>query len=111
MAENPEAAVEEVLSELQMMFPDTYEPPVATASSNWTTSPFSGGCYPYTSVDTQPGDFIKFAEPTHDGRVLFAGDACAVGVGLGYVEGAMAAGERAADVIIATRDAPLDAPL
>ena len=102
VAENPEAAVEEVLSELQMMFPDTYEPPVSTAASNWTTSPFSGGCYPYTSVDTQPGDFIKFAEPTHDGRVLFAGDTCAVGVGLGYVEGAMAAGERAADVIIAT---------
>ena len=101
VAENPEAAIEEVLSELQMMFPDTFEPPVATAVSNWTTSPFSGGCYPYTSVDTQPGDFIKFAEPTHDGRVLFAGDTCAVGVGLGYVEGAMAAGERAADAIIA----------
>ena len=102
VAENPEAAVEEVLSELQMMFPDTFEPPVATATSNWTTSPFSGGCYPYTSVDTQPGDFIKFAEPTHDGKILFAGDTCAEGVALGYVEGAMAAGERAADAIIAT---------
>jgi polyamine oxidase len=102
VAENPEAAIEEVLSELQMMFPDTFEPPVATAASNWTTSSFSEGCYPYTSVDTQPGDFIKFAEPTHNGRVLFAGDTCAVGVGLGYVEGAMTAGERAADTIIAT---------
>ncbi|MFK7804715.1 MAG: flavin monoamine oxidase family protein [Anaerolineae bacterium] len=101
VAENPEAAVEEVLSELKMMFPDTFEPPVATATSNWTTSPFSGGCYPYTSVDTRPGDFIKMAEPTHDGRVLFAGDACAEGVALGYVEGAMASGERAADVLLA----------
>ena len=102
VAENTEAAIEEVLSELQMMFPDTFERPVATAASNWTTSSFSEGCYPYTSVDTRPGDFIKFAEPTHNGRVLFAGDTCAVGVGLGYVEGAMTAGERAADTIIAT---------
>jgi hypothetical protein len=30
-----------------------------------------------------------------------------VGVGLGYVEGAMAAGDRAADVIIAATHAPL----
>lgn len=107
VAENPEAAVEEVLSELQMMFPDTFEPPVATATSNWTTSPFSGGCYPYTSVDTQPGDFIKMAEPTHGGRVLFAGDACAEGVALGYVDGAMIAGERAADVLLAAEEREL----
>ena len=103
VAENPEAAVEEVLSELQMMFPDTFEPPVATATSNWTSSPFSRGCYPYTSVDTRPGDFIKFAEPTHDGKVLFAGDACAEGVALGYVEAAMDSGERAADMVLAAK--------
>jgi len=38
-------------------------------------------------------------QPSHDGRVLFAGDTCAEGVALGYVEGAMAAGERAADAV------------
>ena len=101
VAENPEAVVEEVLSDLQMMYPDTFEPPIATATSNWTSSQFSRGCYPYLSVDTQPRDFIKLAEPTHGGRVLFAGDACAEGVALGYVEDAMTSGERAADVILA----------
>ncbi len=101
VAENPKAAVEEVLSNLQMMFPDTFEPPIATATSNWSSSQFSRGCYPYLSVDTQPGDFIKLAEPIHGGRVLFAGDACAEGVALGYVEGAMTSGERAADVVLA----------
>ena len=101
VAENPEAAVEEVLSDLKMMFPDRFEPPIATATSNWTTSQFSRGCYPYISVDTQPGDFIQYAEPTHGGRVLFGGDACSEGVALGYVEGAMNSGERAADALLA----------
>ena len=101
VAENPAAAVEQTLADLQKMFPDTFEPPVATATSNWTSSPFSRGCYPYVGVDTRPGDFIKYAEPTHDGRVLFAGDACAEGVALGYVEGAMSSGERAADAVLA----------
>ena len=101
VAEHPDAAIEEVLYTLQMVFPDTYEPPVATATSTWYSSPFSRGCYPYPSVDTRPGDFIKLAEPTHGGRVLFAGDACAEGVALGYVEGAMRSGEHAADVIVA----------
>jgi len=109
VAKNPDAAVEQVLSDLEAMFPDTFEPPVATATSTWSSSPFSMGCYPYPSVDTQPGDFAKMGETTHGGRVLFAGDACAEGTFLGSVEGAMVSGERAADVILAAeglRDEP-----
>ena len=101
VAENPEAAVEQVLSDLKTMFPDTFEPPVATATSTWTSSPFSKGCYPYPSVNTRPGDFSKLGEPTHGGHVLFAGDACAEGTFLGSVEGAMISGERAADAVLA----------
>ncbi|NKB39981.1 MAG: NAD(P)-binding protein [Ilumatobacter sp.] len=103
VAENPEAAVEQVLSDLQTIFPDTFEPPVATATSRWRSSPFSQGSYAYPSVHTEPGDFTKLGEPTHDGMVLFAGDACAEGTALGYVEGAIFSGERAAkDVLAAT---------
>lgn len=104
VAENPEVAVEQVLSDLKTMFPDTFEPPVATATSTWTSSPFSKGCYPYPSVDTRPGDFSKLGQPTHGGHVLFAGDACAEGTFLGSVEGAMVSGERAADAVLATKD-------
>jgi polyamine oxidase len=99
-ADNPDEAVERVMSDLESMFPDTFEPPVASACSNWSSSPFSRGCYPYASVDTRPGDFAVLGEPTHGGSVLFAGDACADGTFLGNVEGALVSGERAADVIL-----------
>lgn len=102
-AENPEDAVKLVLSDLKKMFPKTYEEPIATAVSNWTTSPFSKGCYAFASVDTKLGDFRILAEPTHNGKVLFAGDAYAVDTYMGSVEGAFISGERAADVIIQKR--------
>ena len=81
------------------MFPESYEPPVATATTSWSTSPFSRGCYPYASVDTLPDDFAKMGEPTHGGRVHFGGDACG-DVHVGYVEGAMESGEAAASAIL-----------
>ncbi len=102
-AENPEDAVKLVLSDLKKMFPETYEEPIATAVSNWTTSPFSKGCYAFASVDTKLGDFRILAEPTHNGRILFAGDAYAVDTYMGSVEGAFISGERAANVIIQKR--------
>lgn len=101
VAEDPEAAIVQVLSDLQTIFPTTFESPVATATSAWRSSPLSQGSYAYPSVDTRPGDFAKLGEPTHDGRVLFAGDACAEGTALGYVEGAMFSGERAANAVLA----------
>lgn len=104
VSENPDEAVERVLSDLKTMFPNNFEAPIATATSTFTSSPFSQGCYPYPSVDTQPGDFAKMGEPTHGGKVLFAGDACAEGTFLASVEGAMVSGERAADAILAARD-------
>ena len=101
VAENPQAAVDQVLSDLQAIFPDTFERPRATATSTWHSSPFSRGSYAYPSVNTRPGDFAKLGEPTHNGRVLFAGDACAEGTALSYVEGAIFSGERAANAILA----------
>jgi len=101
VAENPEAALEQVLSDLRTIFPNTFEPPVATATSTWHSSPFSRGSYAYPSVHTKPGDFAKLGEPTHNGLVLFAGDACADGTALGYVEGAIFSGERAANAVVA----------
>ena len=102
-AENPEDAVTLILSDLKNMFPETYEEPTATAVSNWTTSPFSKGCYAFASVDTKLGDFRILAEPTHNGKVLFAGDAYAVDTYMGSVEGALISGKRAANLIIDQR--------
>lgn len=98
-AKNPEDAAERTAAELKQMFPDSFEPPVATATSTWSSSPFSQGCYAYASVDTRPGDFAILGQPTHGGNVLFAGDACADGTFLSNVEGALVSGERAAEAV------------
>jgi len=98
-AENPEEAVARIMSDLDKMFPDSFEPPIATATSTWSSSPFSRGVYAYLSTDTRPSGFAVLGKPTHDGTVLFAGDACVEGTFLGYVEGAMDSGERAADAV------------
>jgi monoamine oxidase len=100
VADNPDEALERVVSDLECMFPVTFEPPVATARSAWSSSPFSRGCYPSANVDTKPGDFAVLGEPTHGESVLFAGDACADATFLGNVEGALVSGERAADAIL-----------
>ncbi len=100
VADNPDAAVAQVLADLESMFPQTFEPPIATVCSAWSSSPFSRGCYPYASVDTRPGDFAVLGQPTHSGSILFAGDACGDGTFLGNVEGALVSGERAADAVL-----------
>lgn len=100
-ATDPAAATARMLEDLEAMFPETYEAPLATAVSDWTSSEFSRGCYAYPGVNTRPGDFAELGRPTHGGRVHFAGEACAEGTFLGSVEGAMVSGERAAGKIIA----------
>ena len=102
-ATNPEEAANRAADELEVMFPNSFEQPVATATSTWSSSPFSRGCYAYPSVDTRPGDFTTLGEPTHGGHVLFAGDACADGTYLANVEGALVSGERAADAVLVAR--------
>lgn len=99
-ANNPEEAAKRAAAELEQTFPHSFEPPVATATSTWSSSPFSRGCYAYASVDTRPGDFTTLGQPTHDGHVLYAGDACANDTFLSNVEGALVSGERAAELVI-----------
>jgi monoamine oxidase len=99
LSKNPDAAIKRVLADLETMYPKNYEQPVATATTSWTSSPFSRGCYPYATKDTLPNDFAKMGEPTHGGRVHFGGDACG-DVHVGYVEGAMESGEAAASAIL-----------
>lgn len=98
-ANNPEEAAKRAAAELERVFPNSFEPPVATATSTWSSSPYSKGCYAYPGVDTRPGDFATLGEPTHDGHILFAGDACADGTFLANVEGALVSGERAAEAV------------
>ena len=53
-AQNPEKAAERVVAELETLFPDSFEPPVATSTFTWSSSPLSKGCYAYPTVDTRP---------------------------------------------------------
>lgn len=98
-AEDPEGAVRSTLAALERMFPQSYEPPLATATSNWSASPFSLGVYSYPTSETRRGDYATLGQSTHGGRLLFAGDACAEGTYVSSVEGALESGERAATEI------------
>ena len=82
------------------MFPDTYEPPINTAVSEWSSSPFSRGVYSFPTPDTRPGDYRVLGEPVHEGRLLFAGDSIVDGAYLSSVEGALVSAECAAEAII-----------
>jgi len=95
-AEDPEQALRNTLVALERMFPDSYEPPLATAASDWSTDPFSRGVYSYQTSETRRGDYTKLGQSIHGGRVLFAGDSCVDGTYLSSVEGAFESGERAA---------------
>lgn len=95
-ADHPEHAVRDTLAALQRMFPDSYEPPLATATSDWSTNPFSRGVYSYQTTETRRGDYAELGRTIHGGRVLFAGDSCVDGTYLSSVEGAFESGERAA---------------
>ncbi|MGI9604598.1 MAG: flavin monoamine oxidase family protein [Acidimicrobiales bacterium] len=102
-ADRPHDAVEATLATLQRMFPNRYQPPVATAVSTWSSDPFSQGVYSYPTPRTRPGDYALLGEPIHDRKVLFAGDWCTAGTYLSSVEGAIVSGERAAEAIIDAR--------
>ena len=95
-ADDPEDAIRSTLATLERMFPQSYEPPLATATSNWSARPFSRGVYSYQTTETRRGDSATLGQSTHGGRLLFAGDACADGTYLSSVEGALESGERAA---------------
>jgi len=102
-AEDPEAAVHTSLATLERLFPQSYEPPLATATSNWSASPFSRGVYSFQTTETRRGDYATLGQSTHGGRLLFAGDACVDGTYLSSVEGALESGERAAAEITYSR--------
>jgi monoamine oxidase len=95
-AADPEQAVRDTLAALERMFPESYEPPLATATSDWSANPFSRGVYSYQTSETRRGDYMEIGQSIHGGRVLFAGDSCVDGTYLSSVEGALESGERAA---------------
>jgi monoamine oxidase len=68
---------------------------------NWSTDPFSRGAYSYVRVgglDAQR----RFGEPVED-TLYFAGEAVNAEGHAGTVHGAMATGERAAEMTLAGR--------
>ncbi len=67
-AEDPDEAVRGTLATLQRMFPESYQPPLATATSDWSVSPFSRGVYSYQTSETRRGDYTTLGQSIHGGR-------------------------------------------
>ena len=87
-----------VLADLTACFGERAARPVAVLEVDWTTDPWSAGAY---GVTTPPGllttDRGAMREP--HGRIVWAGAELAV-EHQGYMEGALEAGDRAADVVL-----------
>jgi monoamine oxidase len=99
-ARDPEDRRREVLDTLGELFGDPARAPLDYLEADWGAEPWSAGCV----AGTPPGALIEGAvwRGSH-GRIHLAGTEAAVRWP-GYMEGAIEAGERAADEVIA--DAP-----
>ena len=96
---HPESRRHIVVDALVRLFGSAAAHPVAYVDKAWPADEWSGGCYAgilSPGVMTEVGDALR--APYR--RVYFAGTEAAVN-GIGYVEGAIDAGERAADQVIA----------
>jgi monoamine oxidase len=89
---------QEVLSLLTRALGSEAQSPIDYVEKDWTTDPWSRGCY---AAYAPPGVLTRFGAALRApiGRIHWAGTETAT-EGNGYVEGALQAGERAADEII-----------
>lgn len=79
--------------------------PVASASSAWTTSPFTGGCYSgLFSAEATEDDLAVLGEPA--GRVMFAGEATSP-LEYASVDGAWVSGIREAKRLLQRPQVPI----
>ncbi len=97
------AQVAELVGELA---PDRTAPkPTAALATNWTSSPFSNGCYSnLTDLAGSEDDFAVLGEPA--GRVLFAGEAT-IRDEHSTVEGAWLSGIREAKRLLQVSEVPV----
>lgn len=88
-----------VLDALASILGDAARHPRAVVDHDWDTEPFSGGC-PVASPSPASRVPVGFDPTVRDGRVTWAGTETST-VWRGYVDGAVAAGQRAAAQVLA----------
>jgi monoamine oxidase len=74
--------------------------PVATIITSWATDPYARGAYTHTPPDAHPDMLDLLARPVH-GRILFAGEHTQ-SARVGYADGALSSGIRAAEQLLGT---------
>ncbi|MBL8047841.1 MAG: FAD-dependent oxidoreductase [Chthonomonas sp.] len=89
--------VQEALQELSRKFPEAEEHFVSGAIHNWMENPYAGGGFPYTPPGTVLANLQTLRQPI--GCLHFAGDHSADW--MGFIEGALESGERAAAEVLA----------
>ena len=85
---------------LKAMFGADFPAPVAVQVTRWSQDPFSRGSYSFNATGTTPGTRGALAGADWDGRLIFAGEACAPAY-WGTAHGAVLSGRSAAAVVAA----------
>jgi len=95
----PDERRQAVLAEFVRFFGPQAARPIAFAEKNWNDDPWSGGCY--VGV-TGPGVLTTFGDALREpcGRIHWAGTETAT-EWMGYLDGAIQSGQRAADEVLA----------
>jgi monoamine oxidase len=93
-----EEAVSRVLKLLHRIIGGKPPDPTAAVRTSWSEDPFTRGAYTYVAVDSESADIDLLASPI-SARLLFAGEHTSSSR-VGYAEGAMATGIRAATLIV-----------
>lgn len=93
------ATVGAALEALRAMFGARFPAPVAAQVTRWGQDPFSLGSYSFNAVGTGPAARQALAGPDWNGRLWFAGEACA-SVHFGTTHGALMSGRAVAQGIL-----------
>lgn len=85
---------------LQSMFGADFPAPTGIQVTRWSLDPFAHGAYSFNAVGTTPATRKALAGSDWNGRIVFAGEACAA-LHFGTAHGAILSGEIAARTIMA----------
>ena len=93
------ATVAAALEALRRMFGARFPAPMAAQVTRWGQDPFSLGSYSFNAVGTGPATRRALAGPDWDGRLWFAGEACAP-AHFGTAHGALMSGQAVAQALM-----------
>jgi monoamine oxidase len=101
---SPQNRQQVVLDQLLLMYPNYGDPPLAYMEKDWLAEQYSGGCFAAIARPTESSCFAKHKDLLHQAivkdKVLVAGTESSTQF-YGYLEGAVLAGKRAAEEVIA----------